>query len=138
MKSVQEIFSESSCADKLAKALAKSASEQYKDAFCAELNSTSCVDFPKLRMFVSDSFLCIYNFGALKYEVQLVPIADMANLYRSNVWNNEYDFKNWFLVAENAEGQRRFLASQLRRGTKNINVFDEVISCIREKRVKMA
>ena len=138
MKTVQEIFGDSASAEKLAKALNKSASEQYADAFRAELNAASCVDFPKLRMFVSDSFLCIYNFGALKFDVQLISIAEMANIYRSNMWNGEYDFKNWYLVSENAEGQRRFLASELRRGTKNMNVFDEVIACLRSKKAKMA
>lgn len=136
MKTVNEIFFDSSQKNltKLNKALEKSGSAMYANAFSQELNRPTCADFPKIRVFVTDSFICAYNFGAMKYDVTILPISAMVNAYRCNVFQNSYDFDYISLVAEMVNGQKVLLSRQYRQKTKNMSIFDDAVNFIRSKK----
>lgn len=139
VKTVNEIFFDTNPKnlEKLNKALGNSNSLQYATAFSQEINNSTSLDFQDFRLFITDSFICSYNFGVLNYEVSILPIGAVNNVYRCNMVQNEYDFDNLYLVAEMNNGQKLVLARVFRNGTKNMHAFDQAVDNIRFRRSRL-
>lgn len=139
VKTVNEIFFDSNPKnlDRLNKAMENSNSLQYANAFSQELKNPSCIDFQDFRILITDSYVCSYNFGALKYDVTIIPISAISSIYRCNMIQKEYDFDNLYLVADMSNGQKLILARVSRHGTKNIDVFAQAVANIRFKKSRL-
>ena len=133
MKSIKEMLLDDSpkAAKKLEKLLAKDTeSASYLDAVKAEAGGSGAVEFPKLRMLVTDSFVCYLGLG-IGGGLMIVPISSIRNLYRTNIIRYEYDYAYFTLAVETDSGIK-YLMRYPRNG-KAMDIFNEVIAAVKER-----
>ena len=131
MKGLKDLFLDESPKNikKLEKLLAKDpGSAACFESAKAEAARDSAIEFPKLRMMVTDSYVCFLRFG-IGGPLMIVPISNITNLYRTNVVNNQYDYDNFTLAVETNEGIRYMAVYP--RGNNSFDIFNEVIEAVK-------
>lgn len=98
-------------------ALANGIGGTYLESFMSEAKSTSTINFPKLKAVITNNYYCYY--GSFKKAIFIVPIADIVNVYSSNMFLNEYDYEQKGIVVETREGTKLYTAWVSRNYKKN-------------------
>lgn len=119
---------------KIEKALEKHANTTTRENFETlkkELANDTFVDFPKLRVVVTNSCVCSYN-TAITFTIDITPISKITNAFRSNIVNGEYDYDNFHLQLETTDHINVYYADQIR--TKKVfTAYDEVVAEIKKR-----
>ena len=134
MKGVKDLILDDSPkgVKKIEKLLAKDpGSATYFEELKAEAVRATTMEFPKIRMMVTDSFVCASRLG-FPGALIIVPIVQIRNIYRTNVIRNNYDFDNFTLAVETDAGLK-FMASFPRTGAKSLDFFNEVIDAVKSR-----
>ena len=134
MKGLKDFILDDSpkAAKKLEKIFAKDPeSGAYFEQLKAEVNRPSAQEFPKFRIIITDSFVCFSRlmFGG---SLEIIPLSQITNIYRTNIVRGGYDYENFTLAAETANGIR-YLSVYPRTSAKSLDVFNEVIDAVRAK-----
>lgn len=133
MKGIKDMFLDESPKNvkKLEKLLAKDPdSASHLEAAKAETNGSGAMEFPKIRMLVTDSFVCYFRIG-IGGAIMIVPISEITNIYRTNIVRGEYEYEQFTLAVETTKGIR-YMANFPRSG-KSFDIFNEVIALVRER-----
>lgn len=136
MKSIKDTFSDTKpkTVAKITKAFEKGNCVGYMDQFKGELMLPSAQDFPEIKCVVTDSFICSYNLfmSAFTNEITIIPINQVANLYRSNIdIENNYDYDTFHLTLELKDGWKRYIGNYARNLKNSMNVYDGILTCVR-------
>lgn len=107
-------------------ALANGIGGTYLESFMSEAKSTSTINFPKLKAVITNNYYCYY--GSFKKAIFIVPIADIVNVYSSNMFLNEYDYEQKGIVVETREGTKLYTAWVSRNYKKND--YNEVLNIL--------
>ena len=134
MKGVKDLILDESPknAKKLEKLLSKDpASAALFEAAKAEAGRATAQEFPKFRLLVTDSYLCFWRF-MVGGSLEIIPISQITNIYRTNILRGEYDFGNVILAVETNEGIR-YLTVYPRTAAKSLDVFNEAIAAVKAR-----
>ena len=134
MKGIKEMLLDESPKNvkKLEKMLEKApGSASYLEAAKAEAKGAGAMEFPDIRMMVTDSFLCYHGVG-IGAEFLILPLSSIVNLYRSNKVGNEYDYSNFRLAVETANGTS-YLMPYPRTG-KGMEIYNDLIVAVKGKK----
>ena len=134
MKGVKDLLLDDSPKNikKLEKLLSKDAeSAAYLDACRAEAGSGTAREYPKLRLLLTDSYLCSLRMG-FAGGITIIPVSNITSIYRTNIIANEYDFSQFTLAVETTTGIR-YMATFPRTGVKSLDIFNEVIDAVKSK-----
>lgn len=106
-------------------------SGKYYEDLKAEVTRESTMEFPKLKMLVTDSYVCTSQavFGG---SLIIVPISQITNIYRTNIVSGKYNHDYFTLAAETGSGIK-YLAVYPRAGTKGLDIFNEIIEVVRSR-----
>lgn len=121
---------------KITKAFENGGCSSYQEAFMQEVIKDTAVDFPAVGCIVTDTYFCCYStfdYGVFN-DMTVIPIEQIVNLYRTNIdQQNRYDFAGFYLAIERSNGSK-IVTANVPRDKKNImQIYDEVISCVRGK-----
>ena len=133
MKSIKELLLDESPKGqkKLEKMLAKTpVCASYLEAAKAEARSANALEFPKLRMLVTDSFLCYHDIG-IGASFVIYPISCIRNLYRTNIIGSEYDY-SYFALAIEFESSTGYLMRYPRSGN-GLEIYNDVIAAVKAR-----
>ncbi|MCQ2467903.1 MAG: hypothetical protein MJ166_10325 [Clostridia bacterium] len=100
------------------------------EAFKNELGSDNFVEFPKLKVVITNSFVCGYTYG-IGYTFDIVELSTVKNAYRSNLVFGEYDFAEFSLAVE-TDASIHYI-SRILKNKKGYDTFNEVISEIQKR-----
>lgn len=89
-------------------ALANGSGSSYLEAFMGEAKSTSTINFPRLKAVITNNYYCYY--GGFKKAICIVPIADIVNVYSSNMFFSRYDYEQKGIVVETREREKIYTA----------------------------
>lgn len=89
-------------------ALANGIGSTYLEAFMGEAKSTSAIKFPRLKAVITNNYYCYY--GGFKKAICIVPIADIVNVYSSNMFFSRYDYEQKGIVVETREREKLYTA----------------------------
>lgn len=119
--------------EKINKALEKDpTSQMFFAAFRQEAMNPTTRDYQKLRICITDSYICYYNLGIGMY-FKIIPITSIKNLYRSCMVNGEYTYEHLNLAIETSDNVTHYFANVLRNGTKNFDIYNDVIADVKAR-----
>lgn len=139
MKSIQELLGDTKPKNvaKILKAFTKGGSEQYKDAFMAEVFNPTARDFQENKCIVTENFIGDYSlYAGLGGMIRVIPLNKVVNLYRTNVTLSggkiEYNFDAFNLAVELDDNDRMFIA-QMTKTVKSMDAYNDLIAYIRSR-----
>ena len=115
---------------KIEKALEKKQTLGLLENLKRDLVSETCVDYTKLRVFVSNNYVCQYNLG-IKYDIDIIPLANVSKVYRSSLIGDNFDYDNFHLCIETTDGIPHLFARMPHGKIAKFKAYDEVIADIR-------
>ena len=137
MKPIKDILSDTKPKNvkKVTKAFENGGCSQYMAQFLAEAAEDTAMDFPKVKCLVTDNYFCCYSLFASGFSnlMTVVPLNQIANLYRSNISNGEYDYDFFHLDLELYDGSKLHVGSVPRNAKTFMTIFEEVITYTRSR-----
>ena len=137
MKTFVDILKDSNqkTLNKVATAFEQSGSKEYMASFIAEATGVSATDFPKVGCMITNNYICAYStLMRMSYKILVFPLSQVTNIYRSNMSiDNVYDFTGFYLFADMADGSKKQLAFNARKGNK-VDMYDELIGCFKNRK----
>lgn len=95
---------------KLQDNLVKNNCTQYFQAFKQEITYPTTIDYPVNKLVITNSFICDYN-----HDFFIYPIANIINIYKSNIINGEYNFTNMHVAVETRDNRRFYIGNSFRK-----------------------
>lgn len=137
MKTIVDILKDTDqkTVDKVTKAFEKSGCTEYMSAFIAEATSATAMDFPKIHCMITNSFIGAYDTSIrMSYHMFVYPLDQVVNIYRSNISvDGKYDFTGFYLYADMADGSKKMLTFNSRKGNK-VDTYDEIVGYFKNKK----
>lgn len=117
---------------KIEKALEKKQTLGLLEDLRRDLNSETCEDYTKLRVFVSNNYVCQYNLG-IRYDIDVIPLANVAKVYRSSLIGDTFDYDYFHLCVETTDGVPRLFARMPHGNIAKFKAYDDVIADIKRR-----